>query len=119
MKKISFIFIFFLVFLAFTVNNVFASCRCGRRLVSIGDLKVEVIAKCGPPTWTEERKEERIERIYNNSYYKDGELREPLAAKVEVDIEEWLYNFGPNRLIRILKFENGRLVEIETGGYGY
>ena len=49
----------------------------GNKLVSTGDTKSEVLAKCGPPTWAEERKEERIERIHGDAYYDQGELREP------------------------------------------
>ncbi|MBW1954196.1 MAG: DUF2845 domain-containing protein [Deltaproteobacteria bacterium] len=30
-----------------------------------------------------------------------------------------MYNLGPNRFIRILRFENGRLVDITTGDRGY
>ena len=95
------------------------SCRCGNKLVSVGDTKSEVLNKCGPPTWTEQRKEYRLERVYGESYYKGEELREPILSKVEVNIEEWFYNFGPNRLIQIFRFENGKLVEIETGDYGF
>ncbi|MCX8011983.1 MAG: DUF2845 domain-containing protein [Desulfobacterota bacterium] len=95
------------------------SCRCGNKLVSIGDTKSEVLNKCGPPTWTEQRKEHRLERIYAEPYYKGGESREPIFSKVEVNIEEWFYNFGPSRLMQIFRFENGKLVEIETGNYGY
>lgn len=34
-------------------------------------------------------------------------------------IEEWTYNFGPRRFIRVLVFENDQLVSIDTGGYGF
>ncbi len=36
-----------------------------------------------------------------------------------VTIEEWTYNLGPNRFLRILTFRNGVLANIKTGGYGY
>jgi hypothetical protein len=32
---------------------------------------------------------------------------------------EMVYNFGPRKLIRILRFEGGYLVDIRTAGYGY
>jgi hypothetical protein len=38
---------------------------------------------------------------------------------VHVTIEEWIYNFGPTQFMRILRFENNKLIEIETGDYGY
>ena len=34
-------------------------------------------------------------------------------------IETWTYNFGPRAFLRRLKFVDGRLVKIVTGGYGY
>jgi hypothetical protein len=37
----------------------------------------------------------------------------------EVAITEFVYNFGPRKLMRRLIFEGNVLVEIETIGYGY
>ncbi|WP_082048073.1 DUF2845 domain-containing protein [Geoalkalibacter ferrihydriticus] len=34
-------------------------------------------------------------------------------------VDEWTYNFGPRRFLLHLIFENGRLRQIETGGYGF
>ena len=34
-------------------------------------------------------------------------------------IEEWEYNLGTGQFIRYLRFENGRLIRITTGDYGY
>lgn len=111
---------FFMVLSVISFNVLAdSSCRCGNRLVSVGDTISEVLAKCGPPTWVEERKEERLERIYNDSYYKNGTLREPIYTNVQVNIEEWFYNFGSNRFMQVFTFENGKLVEITTGNYGY
>ena len=31
-----------------------------------------------------------------------------------VQVDEWLYDLGSNRFRRLLRFENGRLVDIET-----
>jgi hypothetical protein len=95
------------------------SFRCGNKLVSTGDRTMDVIATCGPPDWKDEHFERRLERIYNDPYRKDPDYREPIAAVVEVRVEEWFYNSGPHRFIRILRFENSVLVNIETGGYGY
>ena len=38
---------------------------------------------------------------------------------MEVPVEAWIYNLGPNKLMRRLRFENGFVAEIETLGYGY
>lgn len=37
----------------------------------------------------------------------------------EVAVTEMLFNFGPHRLMRIIRFEAGRVTYIETAGYGY
>jgi hypothetical protein len=36
-----------------------------------------------------------------------------------VIIEEWVYNFGPQSLLYYLRFDNGVVERIRTGGYGY
>jgi hypothetical protein len=38
---------------------------------------------------------------------------------VEIPVETWLYNLGSNQLMRRLRFEDGKVVEIETLGYGF
>ena len=37
----------------------------------------------------------------------------------EVFVTEYVYNFGPRKLMRRLVFEGGILVSIESLGYGY
>jgi Protein of unknown function (DUF2845) len=37
----------------------------------------------------------------------------------EVLVTEYIYNFGPRKLMRRLRFEGGVLADIETLGYGY
>ncbi|WP_027713680.1 DUF2845 domain-containing protein [Desulfuromonas sp. TF] len=85
--------------------------RCGSQLVLIGDRHHDVLSKCGEPDEREERPEKRYFRVF-----REGGFFEVLQ---EVTVEEWTYNLGPNMFVRILRFENGRLVEIETGEYGY
>ena len=78
------------------------------RIVSPGDSMSDVAAKWGEPTWKETRQEEFKEKIDNG-----------LERKTIVTTDEWTYNFGPNRFVRILTFKNSKLVDIRTGGYGY
>lgn len=35
-----------------------------------------------------------------------------------VYVDEWIYDFGPDRLRRRFVFEDGWLVRVETAGYG-
>ncbi|MGB1581002.1 MAG: DUF2845 domain-containing protein, partial [Nevskiales bacterium] len=77
--------------------------RCDRRIVGEQDKMHEVLARCGEPTF---RDRHPPLNAYGQSYFGYPE-------------ETWYYNFGPNRLIHLLAFRNGRLIEIETGGYGF
>lgn len=81
---------------------------CDEPAVSIGQTKEEVKIKCGAPIWTEKRRESlRVEK------------RPQGRRRSSQTIEEWYYNPGPQALVRILQFENGRLARIDTGGYGW
>ena len=82
--------------------------ECSEQIVSVGDRTSDVIVKCGEPAWKDIRQEEFREKIDNGQ-----------ARKTFVTIEEWTYNLGPNRFVRIFTFRNGKLVDIRTGGYGY
>ena len=92
-----------------------AAFRCGSHLVTEGDTRSEVAAKCGEPTEINQ---------------KSAILRQPTVwvggrrfvvgnGLVEIPIEDWVYNLGPNKLMRRLRFEDGVLVDIDTMGYGY
>jgi hypothetical protein len=91
------------------------SMRCGTRLVSEGDSRAEVAAQCGEPTDVVEQRSVFRRPVvwgYGRPIYVGQDF-------VEVPVEIWLYNLGPNKLMRRLRFEGGYVVEIETLGYGY
>lgn len=110
-----------LILLLLVASNVSASdFRCGANIISLGDRKFDVLRKCGNPDNVEVREEVRIKRDLGTHFFLPGE--EPprfLFAKELVTVEEWEYNLGPGRFIRYLTFENGRLIKITTGDYGY
>lgn len=72
-----------------------AQLRCGNDLVHEGDYKVQVLLKCGEPLFAE--------RIYDCRPYGWG-------CSV---VEQWTYDLGPYRMLRVLTFRNGRVAEIE------
>lgn len=86
------------------------SMRCGSRLMTDGDPMAKVEAYCGRPAGIERRE---IVRSYS---YHHGI---PVRGSFEVAVEFWTYNFGPNKLMYRLRFEDGLLVEVETLGHGY
>jgi hypothetical protein len=88
--------------------------RCGTKLVSEGDTRSQVIAKCGEPTEVDRRTTLRESIVWvGGRAYRGG------VGLVEIPIEFWVYNLGPSKLMRRVRFEDGVVVEIETLGYGY
>jgi hypothetical protein len=88
--------------------------RCGSRIVSEGDTRAEVRAKCGEPADVERRSVWRrpVAWLHGRPYVLSTD-------SVEIPVESWIYNLGPRKLMRRVRFEDGRVVEIETLGYGY
>ncbi len=106
MRRVIFVSMLFLV--VFVSSRTEAETfRCGDRVVSLGDTKADVIIKCGDTDLKDSHEESIIKSIDANT-----------KQKVKVIVDEWTYNLGPESLIRILRFENGELVDIKTGGYG-
>jgi hypothetical protein len=81
---------------------------CGNELVTEGDIAAEVYLKCGEPLWRDRHVEEGLDLT-----------RHGIPRTVYIEVEEWLYNFGSFSWMYYLRFENGKLVKIETRGYGY
>jgi hypothetical protein len=101
------------------------SFRCGTQLVSIDDTRDEVIHHCGKPSSIDTWEEKRVLRDFRTFWNHDPRTdrnewnREPFLVTMQVKIELWTYNLGFNKLVRYLKFENGLLKDITTGGKGY
>jgi len=96
--------------------------RCGNRIVTEDMHEAEVRRACGAPTTMR-----HIGRTLRN-------VNIPIEAQhggwtsrrfpgvdfvQEVVVTEYVYNFGPQKLMRRLIFEGGILVSIESLGYGY
>jgi hypothetical protein len=86
--------------------------RCGSRLISEEDAIDKVIELCGEPsdrsrTWIV--RQPRYE-LNGNEYVFPGEE--------DVPVDTLWYDFGPNKLMRKLRFVAGRLESIETLGHG-
>jgi hypothetical protein len=81
--------------------------ECSEQLVSVGDSKTDVLARCGEPSLKDSHVEETREKLGDTE------------RKIFVTVEEWTYNLGPTRFVRILTFRNSKLTDIRTGNYGY
>jgi hypothetical protein len=99
------------------------SLACNGRIVSSGDSRYEVKSVCGEPDDASQRVEYRSARgrvdgpcVREGGRLRCGQTREVV---VEVVIDEWVYDFGKNRFVEYLTFEQGKLVSVRTGSYGH
>ncbi len=99
------------------------SLGCKGRIVSTGDSRYEVKSVCGEPDDTSQRVEYRTARgrvagpcVRQGDKIVCDQTREHV---IEVVIDEWIYDFGRNRFIQYLTFEQGKLVAVRSGGYGH
>jgi hypothetical protein len=89
--------------------------RCGTKIIVEGDARSEVLAKCGEPAdIVAQQSVFRRPMVWarGRPYYIGRDY-------MEVPVESWIYNFGPNKLMRRVRFEGGVVAKIETMGYGY
>jgi hypothetical protein len=133
MNKIAVV-VFTLLFFVLVSGSVRADyMRCGRDLVSEGDHQGEVLAACGEPLLSSQRRVYRsgipARRFRSlsaanlgNRYFSDFTSRE-LAyhnrSVVEVPVDVWTYNFGPRHFMREVTFVDGQVDTIRTLGYGH
>ena len=96
--------------------------RCGSRIVKEDMHEAQVRRACGDPTTvrhigrTLRNVNVPIERNHGGwtTRHFPG-----YGFTQEVIVTEYVYNFGPRKLMRRLVFEGGVLVSIESLGYGY
>ena len=97
--------------------------RCGSRLISEGDPRDKLANECGPPanveTWEEERYHHYDALPPSNQYREFERYGSAYRVKVFVRVELWTYNYGPSRFMDYVRIENGLVVKIYSGGYGY
>jgi hypothetical protein len=82
---------------------------CGRSIINEGKSIEYVLEKCGQPSYSQEHTEYRVLRQTPPA----PDIVEPII------IQEWRYNFGPNRFMRYLRFENGILKATKSIGRGH
>ena len=82
------------------------SMRCGVSLVAQGQWTYEVLEQCGEPV------EHHVKTVFITTHDRHG--ARGLEAATSIEVEYWIYDLGPHRLRRLLRFEDGQLVHIET-----
>jgi len=94
------------------------SLRCGTRLVVAGDAPYQVKAVCGAPDDIQQRMETRTVRRAVTVPCATGFCQSMVEDSVQIPIEEWTYDFGPQRFVQHLIFANGKLLRVYSGNYG-
>lgn len=107
-----------LIFLVCWSGNLFAATfTCGTEIVRPGITTMDVLLKCGPPSFKE------LKRVITEGSY--GE-RSPHGfphgrggySEVTETVETWYYNCGAHRFVKILTFRGGLLKRVHVGRYG-
>ena len=94
------------------------SLRCDNKLVSSGAAPYEVRATCGNPDDIQARTETRTIRRAIDVPCARGYCSTFIEDAISVNVEEWTYDFGTQRFIQYLTFEQGRLIHVRSGKYG-
>lgn len=97
----------FIVLLAACLN-VRAAVGCGDNLAKEGATRYDILNLCGEPDWRDGWNHAEARGVWS-----------PIELYNSVFVEQWYYNRGPDRLIRLFTFHNLRLVRIDHLGYGW
>jgi hypothetical protein len=100
--------------------------RCGNHLISKGDTQAKVLRYCGEPVQAKRSLGLRS-GVYLDRWQRGDPARDltfstgkyiPYGRR-EVVVEDWVFNFGPSRLMRQVTFENGIVTKVKKLDYGY
>lgn len=97
-----------------------ATLRCGSSLVSDGASTTDTLMKCGEPMDKQIRQESTSTRNRARQRGQRGQRGEDSSTTqtVTVQVEEWTYNFGPNRFMQVVTFTDGKLTDVRSTTYG-
>jgi hypothetical protein len=100
--------------------------RCGNNLISKGDTQAKVLRYCGEPVQAKRSFGLRT-GVYLDSRRSGNPERDLSVSsgyfipygRREIAVEEWVFNFGPAKLMRQVTFENGIVTKVKELNYGY
>lgn len=87
------------------------SLRCNGQIAEVGDSRLSVLYKCGPPLL----KDSYCAPVYQ---YPSLQLVPPPFANTAVPclyVDEWLYDRGPGNLMATVRFQSGFVRSIRYG----
>jgi len=85
------------------------SIRCAGGIVSTGDSKLDLLAKCGRPSLAEDGAAEKGTFA----------VRGGVGRRVVTPVDVWTYDLGRNRFVQLVRIVKGKVASIERGSYGY
>ena len=88
------------------------SFRCGSKVITEGDLIEEVRHYCGEPAATKRT------WITRKPRFEYGGQEIPFEGSEDVPVDLWTYDFGPNKLMRRIRFVAGKVDSIDTLEHG-
>jgi len=111
--KPTFCIILFISIVVASQSRVFAltydSLMCSGGSISLRDIAADVVRKCGQPAYATQHEQKIVEE---DDY--------PGSRRITtIIIDDWLFNFGPDRLQYRVLLRNGRVWKIESLDYGY
>jgi len=77
-----------------------------------GDTAFELLARCGEPAALDLK----VVSVRQATGTGPGQV---VVEERTSTVELWTYDFGPSTLVRRLTLADGKVVKVETGGYGY
>jgi hypothetical protein len=86
--------------------------RCEPAAIHRGDRAAEVLARCGEPVVRDAGRRTRVSLVQRTA---DTVER----TTISVPVEQWVFDFGPQRFTSIVLLEDGVVCAVERGGYGY
>lgn len=83
---------------------------CEPSQVQVGLAKLDLLVRCGEPVAKDAAVESRV---------LPPAVEGAPAGAAQVLVEVWTFDFGPQRFMQIATLENGKVVSVRRGGYGY
>ena len=94
-----------------------ATFKCGTEIVRPGMTTMQVLLRCGPPSF-KELKRVITEGTYGGRFPHGFPQRKGGYSEVTETVETWYYNCGAHRFVKILTFRAGLLRRVRVGRYG-
>ena len=105
--------ILFTGFVITTQTSAFAlesnSLMCSGGIISVADIASDLLRKCGQPTYASQREQKNVA---------EGNIPGERTIFTIV-IDDWTFNFGPDRFQYRILLKNGNVWKIESLDYGY